>query len=326
MKKSKLLSLACVLVLAISTSASAVVVTNDWTLDLTGIDGIGSEVITDIGQITYNGIAHSTTVAANNPSTTPPPSTAAATSYVDGLLWMTAFVNTGGSGIFGTGLNSDYQMTFDFSVDVVNYNQQLNGDTSTIHLAANHPGTQYTNGLLDVWVDGPTDGVSVAANSTGLGFQNGVKIATFSVLYGDGGIFTPSTFDGSDDATFELTWALDENIFLDASSNPLVQLDGSGNVIGDTLLFAITDSNFDGNPEGITPDGFNIGGTGNTYPTIQDTWPFASNTFGGAGGLFAEEDGSARIGTEVVPEPSTLLLLGIGLLGLGAYGRKRMNG
>lgn len=308
MQKGKLLGLIFGLMLVFGSPAWAGFVVDDWTLNLTGIDGLGATVINDIGQITFLGITHAQVVESY------PTATGVETySVVDGLLTATSFVNTVGSIINFTGLNNSYQMNFDFSVDSYTANQLANPATF-VHLDPRN-----ADGILDIWIDGPTGGITAAENSTGANFQDGVKIASFQIVSGDGGVFSTSTFDGSDDATFSLIWAL-PNILFDKLGNDL-------SLLGETLL-VYTDSNYDANPQNIDPAGFNIGGAaGMTYAGIQDVWAgntgFTYTGFGSAFSFYAEEDGSARLA--VVPEPSTILLLGAGLLGLGIIGRKRMR-
>lgn len=306
MKKGRIIGLLLVALLACGSSVNASIIVDDWTLNLSGIDGIGTEVVSGIGQITFLGMTHNQIVVDGG---APGPS-AGDQSVVDGLLAATSFANTAGEVIFGTGLNSIYQLTFEFHVD------GLATGFDGVNQNFTHLAPTNASGLLTIYVDGPTGGVTAAQNSTGKNFLDGVPIATFSILAGDGGVFNLSTWDGSDDATFELISAL-PGVILDADGNDL-------SLLGKNLI-TYTDSNYDANPQNISPDGFNIGGPGKTYPNIADAgnWPFAFKDYGTYYGWFAEEDGSARLA--VVPEPSTFILLGAGLLGLGVIGRRRVR-
>ena len=96
--------------------------------------------------------------------------------------------------------------------------------------------------------------------------------------------------------------------------------DDFGNKLPLFSLLAFTDSNLDGDPGDFGT--YSIGVPGGTFPDIGTTWPFASRV--GAGTPFEayfKEDGS--VGLKVIPEPSTFVLLGAGLLGLGVIYRKR---
>lgn len=322
MKRNMLIGFLVALVLVISSPVGASILLDDWTLDLNGVDGItGVDVVTDIGQITFNGIGHQQLTALNPDGS--------ADGFVDGLLTATDYIDTGGAIIsqlnprygepvpngFYTGLNDIYQMNFDFSVDIT-------GTSNNLVSTFTHPEPFYADGVLDIWVDGPADTFTIATNSTGAGFQDGVKIASFLIVPGEGGTFSYSTYDGSDDALFVLQWAL-PNILFDADGNDL-----SIAPYGEDKLLVSTDSNFDASPNAALEPGYTIGGgVPNTYPTIQDNWTantgFLANGFGTDESFYVEEDGSARL--QVVPEPSTFILLGAGLLGLGVIGRKRMR-
>lgn len=290
--------------LLVSSSAGATIILDDWTLDLTGVDGIGAEKIENVSSITYVGVAH-----IENPSYNPV--TGEAYGLVDGLLNATSFQDKNQATIASNVDTSAYQLTFDFSVD--NYNPDLFANPGTFtHVAPN-----FTDGLLDIWVDGPDNGFTQAIGGLGSGFQDGVQIAQFEIIPGDGGVFTVATRDGSDDASFSLVWAL-PGIFFDKNGNDLA-------LLGDALV-AITDSNLDADPNNV--GGFNVGGgPGDYLPNLEANWAansgFTYDSTGTPFGFFVEEDGSARLA--VVPEPSTFVLLFAGLIGLGFIGRKKVK-
>lgn len=300
MKKGMILGLMLLLVLAVSSPAGAVITINDWTFNLGGIDGIAAGTqVQNVSEITYVGLVHNHNYDTNANGK----GDVGELGQSDGLLAATSFLDTNGQIIFGTGLNSTYQLTFGFTVDTkITAIDPVTGDVSFIHLAPTVPGT-HTAGIIEVFVDGPTGGVTVANQSTGDNYLDGQPVAIFEVLTGDGGVFHPATFDGSDDATFVLLAAL-PGVILDHNGNDIAIAGG---------LLALTDSNTDGDPTHNPNIGFTI--------TTPSAWPFALNGAGTINDNFEEEDGSARLAP--VPEPSTIVLLAMGLLGLGAVGRKR---
>lgn len=284
------------MVFALSTTANATIILDDWTIDLGAVTGEGlSGQISDIKQVTFHGIAHSQNLDTNNDGI----ASVGDFGFVDGHLVGTSLVNSGGSIIPGTGLNDIWEITFDFSVDGYNWAQDpVSGAISYTHI-----GPLNTDGILDIYVDNLSDGSS-ASTGTGDGYTDGTLVGSFLIQAGDGGIFTPTTFDGSDDATFTLISAM-AGVFLDADGNDLS--------LG--ALLGITDSNFDAD----------FGDLGYFSQAAPSNWGAYFAALGGGTQLafYALEDGSATLAT--IPEPATLLLLGAGLLGIGAYGRRKMK-
>lgn len=343
MKKSRILGLTIGLILAFGSSASAVFVLNDWTIDLTNVDGGINKVINGVSEITYVGMTHAQDVTNYNPA-----GSVGEFAIVDGLINATALM-TGGSVIPLTGMNDSWAMTFDFSVASYNfYADPVTGSQSFVHLAADAPESGFVgsipyagytaavssqaDGFMDIWIDSYLNDYTVADLTTGLGYTgtDSEMIARFAVNTGSGGIFTPLTFDGSDDATFSLIWAkagvLSNALYGDLGQYVLEQ--GALEV-----LMAMTDSNLDGDPLHDPNIGFDIGVGTYSDPTAEigirgslpETWPFPLKDVGTSGATFLKEDGSAVLAVAVVPEPSTFLLLGAGLMGLALISRKRVR-
>lgn len=323
MKKGLIFGLMFLVVLAFSTPAKAIIIVNDWTLDLTGVDP-SLEIVDDISQITFHGVAHVETVVDADASGTPTPGDIG---IYDSHLVATQLIDTGGS-IIPSQLNNwvhapnPWEMTFDLS-EAAQYTNVSGTSINYSHIAPGTYGGETADGVLDIYIDWNTSSAQFKVANTGTGdgyteVPSSMLIAQLLIQTGPAGVFTPTTFDGAVDASFTATW-VKPGIFLDSLGNSLHQSP-------ELIMMAITDSNFDGDPG-------NQGYFSHMEPTNWGAY-FASRLAGGDdsdGDGYADnstdmafyvlEDGSATLG--VIPEPATMLLLGSGLFGLGFFGRKR---
>lgn len=297
MKKQILASLGAS-ILAVSGAANAAFLLDNWTLDVTGLDAAdgglpaGNTVVSGISQLTF--LAEGLSVTNDSNADGIPTVGETFDVFANGSI--TGFQDNSSTNISPVlfnnatslgGLNG-WEMTFTFEVSGT-YTDVDASDANFTHLAAGMGGT---TGELKFYIDDISDGTGQASVSDGTGITDGDHIATFLIKAGDGGVFSFLTGDGSDDATFELDWAL-PGVFLDAGGDDLTT-DGN--------LIAMSDSNFDSRVGGDAFQ-FDIGAfnCGNT-PT----------------NFCFQEDGSFRI-----PEPGILALLGAGILGLTLSSRRR---
>ena len=300
MKKQLVASLGAS-VLALSGAANAAFLLDDWTLDVSGQDGLSGSntVVNGINQMSFlaEGLSVTNDTDGNGLPTAGETFDIFANGSITGFQDNTStnisptFFNNAFSGTVG-GENLDgWEMSFTFEVSGAFFDVDLvNGNSSFTHLAAGLAGT---SGELKFFVDNISDGTGQASVSNGTGITDGSHIATFLIRSGDGGVFSFLTGDGADDATFDLLSA-SPGVFLDADGDDLT---------ADGVLVASSDGNFDSNPGGAGPFSLDIG---------------AFNCGNSPTNFCFREDGSFAI-----PEPGILALLGAGVLGLTLTSRRR---
>lgn len=294
MKKQLVASLGAS-VLALSGAANAAFLIDDWTLDVSGQDGLAGSntVVNGINQMSF--LAEGLSVTNDTNGDGLPSVGETFDVFANGII--TGFQDNTSTSVSPLLFNSatslggldGWEMSFTFEVSGA-YHTLNPTSAEFTHLAAGLGGT---TGELKFYVDNISDGLGQASVSNGTGITDGAHIATFLIKAGDGGVFSFLTGDGSDDATFELLSAL-PGVFLDA---------GGDDLTADDVLIAASDSNFDSDPTGAGPFTFDI----NAFNCGQSPTNFCFR-----------EDGSFGI-----PEPGILALLGAGVLGLTLSSRRR---
>jgi len=159
---------------------------------------------------------------------------------------------------------------------------------------------KYTEGTMDFYLDTSIDSTFAnpavtdpPAGAGGTGFGDGVLIGALDLLYGEGHTYVdldgnPVASQGSVDLSLQFTDML-TGFWLNSAGVDLLDLNPLN------FHFALTDMNID------TPT--NVPYDGALYTA------------------YSNQNGSVTI--DVVPEPGTILLLGLGLCGLGITGYRR---
>jgi hypothetical protein len=319
--KKQVAALVAAGLVSLAGGAQAAIIVNDWQIDLGALGATAGGNFTGFGvfgpptgitQLSFDALFHGVAAGPIAPGTL---------QTVDVLGKVTAA--TGSAGIF---TNTTTNALLNVNVPGINGFELTFGSTTTLQLLSVNPGTGQVlnshlgagagpngveaNGILNIYADVLGDAIGVAGNTSaitgGAGFQDGLLIASFQIVNQfplATGSFNTQTLDGQDDALFTLI------------ANPFgILQDSAGNALAIDTTLAFTDSNTDADPDN--------NGILDTAPTAfpATLGPCLPSGLQSPGNTCGNENGSFSI---AVPEPGTLALLGISMLGLGGFRRSR---
>jgi hypothetical protein len=172
----------------------------------------------------------------------------------------------------------------------------------------------FTGGQIDVYQN-PTNNQYATSNGI-YGADLGALIGSFTIQIGGGGAVDASgtpTANGQITAFAEaIDGTLDAGYFFDPLGNDLATSEG-------LLAFAFTNANTVGDPTALMVSEIICQGAGFTGPGCP------SGTYSNAPGdyIFVSNNGQFKLAVEEVPEPGSLALVGLALLGVSVAGSRR---
>jgi hypothetical protein len=179
--------------------------------------------------------------------------------------------------------------------------------------------TYNAGGLIDIFSDTTPDFATATAPGIIYGANDGTAIGSFLIL-GGGGAIDPTGIPNGQQTIVAQATSLTAGYWFDAAGTDLSTLVGSGLVFG----FATTNASYVGNPSAavlsdiVAAQGGDLTFTNCLPGQVAPSVPCTGVT--GQGEFVISNNGQFRLN---VPEPGSLALLGLALLGMAGFSRRK---